>query len=75
MPATSDESTERASPFRSNGRSTLANVTLLLDDGSLARIEPGRVFEWEGGRRYEIELTGFPTASEAEDAAYMDAPR
>lgn len=46
----------------------LENVTLLLDDGSLARIEPGRVFAWEGARRYEIELTGYPTASDAEDA-------
>lgn len=46
----------------------LENVTLLFEDGTLARIEPGQVLEWEGGKRYEIEVSGFPTASEAEEA-------
>ncbi len=48
--------------------SDLENVTLLLSDGSLATIRPGGVFEWEGGKRYEIDVEGFPTASEAESA-------
>lgn len=46
----------------------LENVTLLIEDGTIVRVEPGRVLEWEGGKRYEIEVAGFPTASEAEDA-------
>lgn len=46
----------------------LENVTLLIEDGTLARLEPARVLEWEGGKRYEIKVTGFPTASEAEEA-------
>jgi hypothetical protein len=51
----------------------LENVTLLLDDGTLARIEPGRTLEWEGGKRYQIEVNAFPTASEAEDAGMRTA--
>jgi hypothetical protein len=51
----------------------LENVTLLIDDGTLATIEPGRVFEWEGGKRYQVEVNGFPTASEAEDAGMRTA--
>lgn len=46
----------------------LENVTLLIDDGALATIEPGRVLSWEGGQRYHIEVVGFPTASDAEEA-------
>ena len=45
----------------------LENVTLLIEDGTLATIEPGRVLSWEGGKRYNIEITGYPTAGEAED--------
>lgn len=51
----------------------LENVTLLLDDGTLATIEPGRTLEWEGGKRYQIEVNAFPTASEAEDAGMRTA--
>jgi hypothetical protein len=51
----------------------LENVTLLLEDGTLATIAPGRVLDWEGGKRYSIEVNGFPTASEAEDAGMRTA--
>lgn len=51
----------------------LENVTLLIDDGTLATIEPERVLEWEGGKRYRVEVNGFPTASEAEDAGMRTA--
>lgn len=46
----------------------LENVTLLIDDGTFATIRPGQVLEWEAGKRYEIEVHGFPTASQAENA-------
>lgn len=51
----------------------LENVTLLIDDGALATIEPGRVLSWEGGQRYHIEVIGFPTASDAEEAGMRTA--
>ncbi|ANQ85039.1 hypothetical protein dqs_2001 [Azoarcus olearius] len=51
----------------------LENVTLLIDDGTLATIGPERVLEWEGGKRYHVEVNGFPTASEAEDAGMRTA--
>ena len=51
----------------------LENVTLMLIDGTLATIRPGRSLEWEGGKRYEIETVGFPTASEAEAAGMQMA--
>lgn len=46
----------------------LENVTLLLSDGTLATIQPKPLMAWEGGKRYEVEMVGFPTASEAENA-------
>lgn len=46
----------------------LENVTLLLPDGTLATIFPVHLMEGESGKRYEIEIVGFPTASEAEEA-------
>lgn len=46
----------------------LEHVTLLIDDGTIAKIMPERLLSWEGGKRYSIEISGFPTASEAEDA-------
>lgn len=46
----------------------LENVTLLLDDGSLAIIRPDEICAWEGGKRYVIDIEGFPTASQAEAA-------
>lgn len=51
----------------------LENVTLLFDDGTFATIEPGRTLEWELGKRYQIEVNAFPTASEAEDAGMRTA--
>jgi hypothetical protein len=51
----------------------LENVTLLLADGTLARVRPDRLLEWEGGKRYEMEIIGFPTASEAEVAGMQMA--
>jgi len=51
----------------------LENVTLLLADGTIARIRPDRLLEWEGGKRYEMEIVGFPTASEAEGAGMQMA--
>lgn len=51
----------------------LENVTLLLPDGALATIRPGHLLEWEGGKRYEIDIVGFPKASEAEEAGMQVA--
>lgn len=51
----------------------LENVTLLVEDGTIATTSPGRTLEWEGGRRYDVELKGFPTAKEAEDAGMRAA--
>lgn len=46
----------------------LENVTLLVEDGTIATITSGKNYEWENGKRYQVELKGFPTASEAEEA-------
>lgn len=46
----------------------LENVTLLLDDGTIATIEPGRALSWESGKYYNVEIAGFPTATDAEEA-------
>lgn len=51
----------------------LENVTLLLEDGTLATVAPGPLLEWEGGKRYSVEVCGYPTASEAEDAGMQVA--
>lgn len=51
----------------------LENVTLLLPHGELATISPGRHYDWEGGKRYEIDIVGFPKASEAEEAGMQVA--
>lgn len=51
----------------------LENVTLLIEDGTLATIEPGRVSTWEGGKRYIMKVNGFATAREAEDAGMQTA--
>ena len=51
----------------------LENVTLLLADGTLATIRPDRLMDWEGGKRYDMEIVGFPTASEAEGAGMQMA--
>lgn len=46
----------------------LEHVTLFIDDGTLATVAPGRVLSWEGGHRYTIEVVGYPTARDAEEA-------
>lgn len=51
----------------------LENVTLLLPEGTLAIIQPGQLLESDGGKHYEMEIIGFPTASEAERAGMQMA--
>lgn len=51
----------------------LEKVTILIEDGTLATIEPGRLHSWEVGKRYHIDVIGFPTASDAEDAGMRTA--
>lgn len=48
--------------------SNLEHVTLLIPDGTYAVIKQSNSKEWEGNKRYEVEIAGFPTASEAESA-------
>jgi hypothetical protein len=45
----------------------LDNVTLFLESGSVATIAPARSFSWEGGKRLQVTLEGFPTATKAEN--------
>lgn len=54
--------------LRSGYIGDLENVTLLLPDGTLATITSTQNAENESGKRYEIKIVGFPTASEAEEA-------
>ena len=51
----------------------LENVSLLLPDGGIATIRPAHARDWEGGKRYEIDVVGFPKASEAEEAGMQVA--
>lgn len=51
----------------------LENVTLLLPNGELATISQSHLHEWEGGKRYEIDIVGFPKAGEAEEAGMQVA--
>lgn len=44
----------------------LENVTILLDSGAIATLEPARSASWEGGRRFQVTLEGFRTATDAE---------
>lgn len=44
----------------------LENVTLLLESGAIATIQPARSSSWEGGKRFQAALVGFPTATTAE---------
>lgn len=46
---------------------TLANVTLLLPNGTFGRIRPETRPTWEPGSRYELEIEGFASAADAED--------
>lgn len=52
----------------SDSISDLTQVTLLNKDGSMAEIKPGNFSGNSDGVGYEIELVGYPTASEAEKA-------
>jgi hypothetical protein len=44
----------------------LENVSVLLDSGAIAMIQPARSNSWEGGKKCQIILDGFPTATAAE---------
>lgn len=44
----------------------LDNVSVLLDSGAIATIQPARSNSWEGGRKFQVILDGFPTATVAE---------
>jgi hypothetical protein len=44
----------------------MENATFLLDTGAVATLTPARQPSWEGGRRFEIALEGFSTATLAE---------
>jgi hypothetical protein len=46
----------------------LANVSILLRDGTLGRIRPDTRPTWDFGAGYELEVEGFATAAEAENA-------
>jgi len=51
----------------------LANVTFLLPDGTIGRIRPDNRPSWEPGSGYELEVEGFATAAEAEEAGMRSA--
>lgn len=44
----------------------MEQVTVLLDSGAVASLMPAHQSSWEGGRRFEFALEGFPTAAVAE---------
>ena len=44
----------------------LENVAILLESGAVATLEPARSASWEGGRRFQVRLEGFRTATVAE---------
>lgn len=44
----------------------MENATVLLDTGAAATLAPVRQPSWEGGRRFELKLEGFATATAAE---------
>lgn len=46
----------------------LENVSVLLDSGAIAVLQPARSTSLEGGRKFQITLDGFPTATAAESA-------
>lgn len=52
---------------------TLKNVSLLLADGTLGRIRPSMRSSLDLGFNYELDVEGFPTAAEAEDAGMRAA--
>jgi hypothetical protein len=44
----------------------LENVTLLLESGAIATVKPAASASWEGGKRYQVMIEGFGTATSAE---------
>jgi hypothetical protein len=45
---------------------TMQEATFLLSTGAVATLAPVRQPSWAGGRRFELKLEGFPTATVAE---------
>ena len=45
----------------------LENVSILLPSGVIATVSPARPLSWEGGKKLEIAVEGFATASQAEE--------
>jgi hypothetical protein len=48
----------------------LENVTVLLDSGAVATIQPTRSASWEGGKKFLVALDGFSTATLAETEGF-----
>ena len=44
----------------------LENVSIFLESGAVAVIQPARTASWEGGKKFQVVLDGFPTATIAE---------
>lgn len=44
----------------------IEHVSVLLDSGAIAVIQPERSVSWEGKRKFQVALSGFPTATLAE---------
>jgi hypothetical protein len=44
----------------------LENVSVLLASGAVAVFQPARSASWEGGRKFQVSLDGFATATTAE---------
>lgn len=51
----------------------LDSVTVLLPDGTIGRVRPNTRSTWDPGSGYELEVEGFPTAAEAEEAGLRAA--
>lgn len=51
----------------------LANVSFFLSDGTLGRIRPDQQATWDFGVGYALEVEGFATAGEAEEAGMRAA--
>jgi len=48
----------------------LTHVTVLLDSGAIATIQPARSNSWEAGVQFQVSLEGFPTATLAETEGF-----
>lgn len=44
----------------------IEEVSVLLESGAIAAIQPARSASWEGGRKFQVTLDGFLTATTAE---------